>query len=162
MVSSQYETRSVRDGGTARSEVDLVTGDQIPANGSSKTSVFVEVTDRDKPPGTEGGAGRTIAEEENSADQVRDDGLASNRRDNAVATSESPIADVVAAAAKLAHDHVAAECHRDHTVKRSVSHVDAGFACALVRKRPAARERDHGSKEIAVREPEPQGHPRSG
>ncbi len=45
------------------------------------------------------------------ADQFRDDGLASNRGDNGVAASESPIADAVALAAKFAHDHVAAKCH---------------------------------------------------
>ena len=72
-----------------------------------------------------------------------------------MAASESPIADVVALAAKFAHDRVAAQCHWDDAFQRSVSNVDAGFARAFVRKRPAAGERDQRPKEIIVRESEP-------
>jgi hypothetical protein len=93
--------------------------------------------------------------DERSSDQCRYDGFAGNRGDNAVSTSKSPIADVVALAAKFADDHIAAECHWDDAVERSVSDVYAGFARALDRKCSSARERDHRPKEIAIRQPEP-------
>ena len=82
-----------------------------------------------------------------SADQFRDDELASNRGNNAVAASESPIADAVALATKFAHDRVPAERYWDDAVEPSVSNVYAGFARALVRKRPAVREHGQRPKE---------------